>query len=453
MLLQETCEYRWHNSTKKHFEDFGYRFTFRGDIFYPNVRHLPKTSTQKIKMSCDGCSIKKDIDVGIYRRSLAFKEGGFGAYYCSSCATKVYRTLSNSDFSNIVLELTNSEYMLSGEYKNSGEKVEITHKTCGNTYPVRPRDFIHQESRCPYCNGKFKKTTLQYKDEIHNLVGDEYSVLGEYVNSATKIKKKHMICGEEYFVTPNDFLSGCRCSKCMGKKKISSQEFLNEVYNLVQDEYVVLGEFVNKKVKIEMKHSVCNFTYEVLPYHFLNGVRCPKCNGRMRKTTEEYISEVKNIIGDEYIVIGKYKNSSTKIAMMHTTCGSKWNVVPNAFLQGSRCPKCNQSKGEKKIVDYLISNNKSFVEQYKFKDCRNKYPLPFDVAVLDENEKVNFLIEFDGIQHFYPLDFFGGQKGFNEIKRNDNIKNAYCLKNNIALLRISYMEIDNINIILESYFK
>lgn len=53
----------------------------------------------------------------------------------------------------------------------------------------------------------------------------------------------------------------------------------------------------------------------------------------------------------------------------------------------------------------------------------------------------NICIEFDGIQHFRPVAFFGGQKSFNHIQENDLIKTEYCLINNIKLIRIGYNDI------------
>ena len=65
--------------------------------------------------------------------------------------------------------------------------------------------------------------------------------------------------------------------------------------------------------------------------------------------------------------------------------------------------------------------------------------------------KYNTLIEFDGQQHFRPVDFFNGEEGFRLTQLRDNIKNEYCKNNNIPLLRISYKEINNIENILNNF--
>jgi len=49
-------------------------------------------------------------------------------------------------------------------------------------------------------------------------------------------------------------------------------------------------------------------------------------------------------------------------------------------------------------------------------------------------------IEFDGIQHFEPVLKFGGEKSLIINKIRDSIKDEYCKKNNIYLLRIKYSD-------------
>ena len=54
-------------------------------------------------------------------------------------------------------------------------------------------------------------------------------------------------------------------------------------------------------------------------------------------------------------------------------------------------------------------------------------------------------IEFDGIYHINQMKFIDDNR-FNEAKIRDNIKNQYCLDNNIKLVRIG---IDNFSIITD----
>ena len=54
-----------------------------------------------------------------------------------------------------------------------------------------------------------------------------------------------------------------------------------------------------------------------------------------------------------------------------------------------------------------------FEEEYIFPDLLSSSgrPLRFDFAVLDDNGEVDFLIEYQGIQHYQPKSKFGGISG------------------------------------------
>jgi len=110
-----------------------------------------------------------------------------------------------------------------------------------------------------------------------------------------------------------------------------------------------------------------------------------------------------------------------------------------AHRNGSGCPKCNSSKGEKRIRNFLEENNISYEQEAKlFKNYR------FDFYLKD----LNTVIEYDGRQHFEKDNYFGGEEGFIKTQERDKIKNNYCLENNINLIRLSYKQFEDIEIIL-----
>ena len=108
-----------------------------------------------------------------------------------------------------------------------------------------------------------RKTNKQFKKEIFELVGDEYEVLSEYINTNTKIKMKHNKCGNEYLTTPNNFLSGSRCKHCSLKRK-NIEEIKEEVFETTNGEYSVISNDNpnNNKEKVLFKHNQCNNTFE-----------------------------------------------------------------------------------------------------------------------------------------------------------------------------------------------
>lgn len=98
-----------------------------------------------------------------------------------------------------------------------------------------------------------------------------------------------------------------------------------------------------------------------------------------------------------------------------------------------------ESVGEKTISSILKSNKINHKIQYKIDDCKDINPLPFDIAILKEDNLI-CLIEYQGIQHFKSIPYFGGERALESTKKRDKIKKEYCESNKIKLIEISYKE-------------
>lgn len=110
---------------------------------------------------------------------------------------------------------------------------------------------------------------------------------------------------------------------------------------------------------------------------------------------------------------------------------------------------------EIEIEKYLKKHNVLFEAQYRIKECRNKNPLPFDFAIQDKYNNLTLLIEYQGGQHYFPVDFSGkgkewAEEQFKELQIRDQIKYNYCITNSIPLLIIPYWESNNIEEILNN---
>lgn len=98
------------------------------------------------------------------------------------------------------------------------------------------------------------------------------------------------------------------------------------------------------------------------------------------------------------------------------------------------CGCANCSKMELLISDILSKHHISYISQARFQECKNIFPLPFDFYL----PEYNTAIEYDGEQHTKPIDFFGGEDGYQKRIINDNIKNQYCKEHNINLIRLPH---------------
>lgn len=412
----------------------------------------------KVKHCNDSCGFEYEVRPGEYLRK------GRGSR-CPKCSRK--RRLTTEDFSKEVEDETGGEYKVLGEYKTALSKIRMEHKSkrCGGyVFDMTPNAFKNG-TRCPKCFGTPKKTTEIFKNEVMELLGEEYEVLGDYVDNKTKIKMKHkneMCGGYEYEVAPNVVLSGrgSRCKKCFGQDKYTTEWLKEEVRKVHNNEYEVLGEYTGRGNKIRVRHNSkkCgNREYEVSLSSILSGVGCSTCKGNKLKTTEEFKDYVNKTEGESYSVIGSYTNNKTKIKMRHNSkkCGeNEYYVTPVSFIHGVRCPKCRYSKGEMEVERYLIQGGYNYEGQYKLVYSEDtKSWLRADFVIKGDDGNVTHVIEFDGVQHYEPVELFGGEKGFKETLERDLRKNTYCKLSGIKMVRIPYKNIEEVGKILNRELK
>ena len=139
--------------------------------------------------------------------------------------------------------------------------------------------------------------------------------------------------------------------------------------------------------------------------------------------------------GSQKKVFWRIKNTDT------LTCDKtpwlKWNATVCSRNEGKGCPLLNLRKGEELIKNVCIDNNYIFSTQAKYLDLIDEKCLLFDFHIATHTKR-GILIEYDGIQHFEPNEYYG-LKSFQSGIKHDNMKNQYAQDKNISLLRIPYI--------------
>lgn len=294
-----------------------------------------------------------------------------------------------------------------------------------------------------------KKTQEQFEKEVYTLVNNEYVVEGTYVNNRTKIKIKHNLCSDTYMVTPKGFLDGNRCPLCRNKKRgakaKTTAQFEKELYDLTKGEYQLIGSYNGVYNKVTLLHKSCGTEWQVTPNAFLSSkTRCFKCMRKLqglsqRKTQKEFEKDVFNKYKNEYTVLGEYKGSTTKIKVRHNKCKTELLVTPYHLLEKPCCSYCNISVGESYVRRFLDDNKITYTEQKKYEDLLHSRKLSYDFHI-PSLEGTEFLLEYQGIQHFTPVEIFGGTEKYEEQVIRDDIKRKYAKKNNITLIEIPYTQ-------------
>ena len=271
----------------------------------------------------------------------------------------------------------------------NGRSAQLCQCDCGNTKIVRGSDLrgnkiTHCSRSCPLkINGRFI-------DETGNIYG-YLTVMyksNHKTNSQKTLQHCKCICGNECDIEGESLRRGLTKSCGCKSKELNAQQHSKDISNQVFG-YLVPLEIISRSSEGNIWRCKCN-------------CGCERDNV---------------LISTHRILSG--------------------NTLSCGFLR--------KSHGEIEIENFLKENNITFISEYKFEDLQSissNKKLRFDFAIF-KNEEIDFLLEYDGFQHFKPIEYFGGEEKFIKQIANDNLKNTYCKDNNIPLFRISY----NMNII------
>lgn len=215
------------------------------------------------------------------------------------------------------------------------------------------------------------------------------------------------------------------------------------------DCFDVVGEYTNQNTKIDLCCKKHNIIYEATPRKIFEGINsCPACHSeflRINKLLSKDEAESKLHITHPMVdIIGNYIDTYTPVLLHCNEHKYDFTCSINNYLYKGKsecCPKCDRTSGELATINFLENNNIKYTQQKKFEDCRATLPLPFDFYL----EDYNICIEYQGQQHYYSVDWFGGEKQLKKQRKYDEIKKNYCNNNNIKLIEIPYWEKENLN--------
>lgn len=394
-----------------------------------------------------------------FQQSVHKHLAGQGCIKCSNEATGERCRTSVQNFIKKAMAIHGDKYNYEGvEYKNNNTNININCPIHGD-FLQTPGNHTHKTNPqgCPECGGRTNWTQEKFINkarEVHNGKYNYDKVI--FINS---VRKVIITCSEhgDFPQTPNKHLSGQNCPKCVPNFKGTNESFIAKAKEIhgVKYNYEKANYISNhKKVIIACPtHGV----FEQTPANHTrksNPQGCPKCGGRFPLNAEDFISranEEHDFYYDYSRVVYENITSSVKIICPHH---GEFEQQAYVHLRGSGCQKCRLPKGEQKIQKALKELNIQFEQQYSFSDCRYVNPLPFDFLIrIGENQS---LIEFNGEQHYRPVKFGGlaednNDSIFEEVKKRDEVKKEYAIKNGIPLLIIRYDETDRILEIIKEF--
>lgn len=352
-------------------------------------------------------------------------------------------------------------------YKNNYHKYYPCKCECGTEKNVEKYNLLNGKSLSCGCIRKYIISTKNTKD----LTGQKFGRL-IVISKDDNIKLDEVVwkckcdCGNIVSIRGHSLRSGntksCGClfdeyiktiksdkNKINNKKAyITNEELIGRTFSSLT--VIAVSQKRDKNGSYFLKCSCkCGKILDVRKRSLLTGHTKSCGSSKCIERKNFYYKDLKN---NRYgkLVAEKYLRNSKWLCKCD--CGNEKIVLSSNLVKGlTKSCGCIVSQGEESVKNWLLENKINFIQQYTFDDCYYKRKLKFDFAIFNNN-KLIMLIEFDGEQHFNPARYYKEEekniKNLEIIKKRDQIKNQYCIANNIKLLRINYLEINNLDKIL-----
>lgn len=323
------------------------------------------------------------------------------------------------------------------DYINTYTKVIIGCPIHGK-FSQTPDSHLNSKYGCPKCgadayNKKIRTTKEIFLKTAIKAHGDKYNY--DKVIYTTMTNDVEIECPKHGSFWQQPILHANyknNCPKCVIENgRLTNDVFISRCKKIHNDKYDYSNtRYVKLYDDIEIGCPIHGSFTQQARIH-IDGSGCIKChNDKTVKGNIEFIKESINLFGNIYTYDKvDYKNNKTPVIITCKKHGD-FNKRPQTHLYGSGCPKCIGSSGERILSRLLEKYKINYIREYRIEPYRYR----FDFYIPD----ANIYIEFNGIQHYHPVEAFGGKKTLIKTKRNDQIKKKIVKDSGGVLITISY---------------
>lgn len=246
------------------------------------------------------------------------------------------------------LQLINNDLELLSEYTGNHNKVKVKCLVCEYVFEGDASNFLKGHG-CPKCANvrRSKNQARSHNDFVEKLkdIQPTLEVLSTYKNSVTKITVLCKTCGNKYDSLPSNLLKGYGCKQCyLNGIKRTREEFCMEVEK-INPNMVIGDDYIDGKHKVTTTCKICGYSRKVVGNNFLNKkCECPKCNGNIKLTDEEFKENVRKL-NPNITVKTSYNGADKRVSCECKVCGYNWSSIANALIRyNATCPACERKK-------------------------------------------------------------------------------------------------------------
>jgi G:T-mismatch repair DNA endonuclease (very short patch repair protein) len=290
-------------------------------------------------------------------------------------------------------------------------------------------DSLEGGELCVLCDPK----SVKFVSECIEKRGTKYDY------SQTRYKRIHgkvkIICrthGPFWQEANNHKNANANCPKCVkeespvGRRKTKEQFIVAAVKKHGNKYDYSLSNYETCATDVEIICNKCKSHFWQTPNEHLSGGNgCPKCGDenrikhgfkKMPKPLEVFIEEARQIHGDKFnYSLVDYGRSDEYVQIICNTCGSQFQQLPNAHLQGDGCKKCSQQGYSKISIQWLdlITKHKGIEIQHA--QNIGEYSPNFNRKISFDGfcKELNMVFEFHGCYfHGCPICFSPEQENY-----------------------------------------
>lgn len=218
---------------------------------------------------------------------------------------------------------------------------------CKKDYYIN-QQMINDGWGCIHCDEQLSDNAL-FKRLVKIGGNNEYVVKTPLKSLSEKVTLYHKVCGEEFFVRPSNFIflhTRCNCNQRLIRKDAEKKMKPYSHFKLI--------EFGGMAQPATFKHDICGEEFTVCNFRdFLDVPKCRCCEITPDMTTELFKQKVKDVVGDEYVVLGEVNRREDRVDIKHQQCGQITNFKAYEFLAGSRCPHCYCKTRKERLIKML----------------------------------------------------------------------------------------------------